>query len=287
MSRDGKRPAFQFYPGDWLRDLALRSVSVGARGLWMDLICLMHDGQPYGHLALGGRAIPDGQVARMVGLTVEEYRPLRDELVSAGVAQVAGDGVLHSRRMVKDEHIRQVRSQAGKSGVVARQRVTAFGEAKQPGFDEAKSKQTVASADEDAEGRSKEGGVGETAVPTADYLTACCVALNTALAVRQELGGAFALVSAETQRGPDGRPIVSWERDGIPMATAQRVIADRVSRYRITPRSRQPHSLRYFDAAVREAHELASQPKGAAPPSANPFDAVIARLDQEDARAAG
>lgn len=263
MSHASKRPAFQFYPGDWLRDLALRSVSVAARGLWMDLVCLMHDGQPYGHLALGGRPIPDGQVARMVGLTESEYRPLRDELVAAGVARVAGDGVLHSHRMVKDEHIRQVRSAAGKSGVVARQRVTSFGQANSAGFVKAKSEQMVAAADEEVV-VVKEGGLGETTAPSVGYLTACCVALNSALAARPELGGAFALVSAATQHGA-----VTWEADGIPLETAIRVITERTARFRSTPRNRQPSSLRYFDAAVREAHERATLPATPAlPPTA-------------------
>ena len=29
-----KRPAFQFYPSDWRKDMALQSCSVAARGLW-------------------------------------------------------------------------------------------------------------------------------------------------------------------------------------------------------------------------------------------------------------
>ena len=47
-----KRPSFQFYPGDWLRDPALRACSLAARGLWADVLCYMHQGAPYGHLAL-------------------------------------------------------------------------------------------------------------------------------------------------------------------------------------------------------------------------------------------
>lgn len=52
-----KRPAFQFYPGDWLRSTDLRSCSVGARGLWIDMICLMHEGTPYGHLKVNQKVI--------------------------------------------------------------------------------------------------------------------------------------------------------------------------------------------------------------------------------------
>ncbi len=38
-----KLPSFQFYPGDWMKDPALRSVSLEARGLWMDMLCLLFE----------------------------------------------------------------------------------------------------------------------------------------------------------------------------------------------------------------------------------------------------
>ena len=66
-----KRPSFQFYPSDWLRDTALRSCSTGARGLWMDMICFMHEGSPYGHLKVGDKVILAFNLSRMVGETLE------------------------------------------------------------------------------------------------------------------------------------------------------------------------------------------------------------------------
>ena len=47
-----KRPAFQFYPESWRTDAELRSCSLAARGLWIDLMCVMHQCKPYGHLVL-------------------------------------------------------------------------------------------------------------------------------------------------------------------------------------------------------------------------------------------
>ncbi len=38
-----KLPSFQFYPGDWMKDPSLRSVSLEARGLWMDMLCLLFE----------------------------------------------------------------------------------------------------------------------------------------------------------------------------------------------------------------------------------------------------
>lgn len=110
-----KRPSFQFYPSDWLRDTALRSCSIGARGLWMDMICYMHEGNPYGYLKVGDKVILPDNLARMVGQTLEEVEGWLSELSQAGVYDLI-DGAIVSRRMVKDENLRNIRALGGKLG---------------------------------------------------------------------------------------------------------------------------------------------------------------------------
>jgi hypothetical protein len=111
-----KRPAFQFYPSDWLRDTALRSCSTGARGLWIDMICYMHEGNPYGHLKVGDKVILSANLARMVGETLEVVEGWLEELRHAGVYDTAEDGSIYSRRMIRDENLRQIRANGGKLG---------------------------------------------------------------------------------------------------------------------------------------------------------------------------
>ena len=111
-----KRPSFQFYPSDWLRDTALRSCSMGARGLWIDMICYMHEGKPYGHLKVGDKVILPDNLARMVGETLEVVEGWLKELSEAGVFDLTTDGVIFSRRMVRDENLRQIRALGGKLG---------------------------------------------------------------------------------------------------------------------------------------------------------------------------
>jgi hypothetical protein len=111
-----KAPAFQFYPGDWRRDIALRSCSLEARGLWVELMCLMHDGDPYGHLAVNGKPLTESAAASAVGVPLSRFRKLLGEIETAGVASRGEDGALFSRRMVRDEYIRRVRAEAGKKG---------------------------------------------------------------------------------------------------------------------------------------------------------------------------
>jgi hypothetical protein len=116
-----KRPAFQFYPGDWLRDTALRACSLAARGLWMDMISFMHQGYPYGYLTLPAkdgdkdtlRPILPTILARMVGAAPEEVEGLLVELEHAGVFSRTDDRTIFSRRMVSDEKIRETRASGG------------------------------------------------------------------------------------------------------------------------------------------------------------------------------
>jgi hypothetical protein len=117
------RPAFQFYPGDWLHDTSLRACSLAARGLWIDIISHMHQGKPYGHLTLPRvegetakttpRPILPAVLARMVGSSEHEVTKLLAELNSAGVFSWSGRGTIFSRRMVKDEKLRKIRKAGG------------------------------------------------------------------------------------------------------------------------------------------------------------------------------
>jgi len=111
-----KRPSFQFYPSDWLRDTALRSCSTGARGLWIDMICFMHEGNPYGHLKVGNKVILSANLASMVGATLHEVEGWLDELRQAGVYELADAGEIYSKRMVRDESLRNKRAEGGKLG---------------------------------------------------------------------------------------------------------------------------------------------------------------------------
>lgn len=110
------RPSIQFYPDDWLRDPALRRCSPSARGLWIDLICLMHAGDPYGHLRTGGADMLPGEIARATGFTAAEVRRCEAELDRAGVFSRTDAGTIFCRRMVRDEAMRQKRASYGHLG---------------------------------------------------------------------------------------------------------------------------------------------------------------------------
>lgn len=111
-----KRPAFQFYPADWRKDAALQSCSLAAQGLWVNLLCIAHECEPYGHLVVNGKPLSAAQIARLVGLGAAECSKLLAELADAGVTSSTESGSIFSRRMVRDEEIRERRAEGGKAG---------------------------------------------------------------------------------------------------------------------------------------------------------------------------
>lgn len=106
--------------------------------------------------------------------------------------------------------------------------------------------------------------VVERAPANVAYLTQCVVALNAGLRSNPLLRGTHREISTSEQQGT-----VTWEQDQIPIAIAVRVVQELAAGFRPTSRNRQPHSLKYFDAAVRKAAEVASLP--ALPSSRKPL----------------
>lgn len=125
------RPSFQFYPGDWQKNANLRRCSQAARGVWVDILCLLHDVEgEYGVLRWPLKDIANAASAPM---------PLVRELVAKGVLKGADKGaedyvyrpkhagklgepvilvtamdgpVWYSSRFVRDEYVRQRRGES-------------------------------------------------------------------------------------------------------------------------------------------------------------------------------
>ena len=102
-----KRPSFQFYPGDWLNDAGLRLCSLPARGLWLEMMCFMHQASTYGHLLIAGRSPSTEELARLLGQRDISVTEWVQELDTNKVFSRTDDGVIYSRRMVQDEKNRK------------------------------------------------------------------------------------------------------------------------------------------------------------------------------------
>lgn len=130
-----KRPSFQFYPADWRKDANLRRCSPAARGVWMDVLCVLHDSDTYGIVTW-----PLKELASAAGASVTYLRELVEKRVLKGcdkgecealiftprhgrklgtpvmlVAPQAGP-IWFSARFVRDEHVRTIRGESSRFG---------------------------------------------------------------------------------------------------------------------------------------------------------------------------
>jgi hypothetical protein len=80
----------------------LRLCSIGARGLWAEMMCIMHDAERYGSLLVNGRRIDKKQLAGLAGVSEKECSALLLELEGNGVFSRDEDGTIYSRRMRRD-----------------------------------------------------------------------------------------------------------------------------------------------------------------------------------------
>jgi hypothetical protein len=131
-----KRPSFQFYPGDWASNSNLRRCSHAEKGVWIDVMCLMHDSEDYGVLRW-----PLKEIAQAVNCTVAALRGLSDKGILKGAdagekvepfiyvprsGRKDGEPVTlvssqvgplwYSSRMVKDEYVRTIRGESTRFG---------------------------------------------------------------------------------------------------------------------------------------------------------------------------
>lgn len=122
-----QRPSFQFYAADWIGSANLRRCTHAEKGIWIDVMCLMHDSNEYGVLRWSLK-----EIAQAVGCRLADLKALIDK----GVLKGAGAGELceaciyvprtgrkngnpvtlidqqngpiyYSSRMVRDEYVRK------------------------------------------------------------------------------------------------------------------------------------------------------------------------------------
>jgi hypothetical protein len=117
MPKSKKLPALQFYPGDWRKSMDVQSLSFHDRGVWFEMLMVMHDSERRGVLVLNGRAMADDAIARCIGLDNQTFNQTLTILLTSGVAEREHEtGAVMSRRMVRDEKLREIRVESGSKG---------------------------------------------------------------------------------------------------------------------------------------------------------------------------
>ena len=132
-----KRPSFQFYPGDWTANSKLRRCSHAEKGIWIDVMCLLHDQEEYGivrwpmkdvaqavHCTLAAlRALVFKRILKGgdSGQAVEPYiyipRSGRREGAPVILVREQSGPVWYCSRMVRDEYVRTIRGDSARFGV--------------------------------------------------------------------------------------------------------------------------------------------------------------------------
>ena len=112
-----KLPAFQLYPGDWRKDPGVQALDYEYRGIWFEILLLMHESDQRGKLLLNGKPMPEDALARLLGLDKQKLTKAITTLLEYGVAGIDSEtGAIINRRMVRDEEIRKTRQECGKRG---------------------------------------------------------------------------------------------------------------------------------------------------------------------------
>lgn len=118
MTRD-KKPYYRWYPGDLRRDAAVQSCAWDIRAVWREMLDLMHDGEPRGFLTAGGVPIKTGKelsIAIGGGIPAGLCQRAIDMVKAKRICGVTEEGVIFSRRMVRDEELDKVRGEGGSKG---------------------------------------------------------------------------------------------------------------------------------------------------------------------------
>lgn len=124
-----KRPYLMLYVADWQSNPKLRCCTFTEKGIWMDIMCIMHDQDEYGVIRW-----PLKQIAQALHLSVSTLRKLVDKEVLKGadpgqtcepyiytprsgrkdgpavtLVEAQPGPIWYSSRMVRDEYLRRIR----------------------------------------------------------------------------------------------------------------------------------------------------------------------------------
>jgi len=117
------QPYIKFFPKDWLSDDKLNECCANSHGVFISLMCLMHQSQEYGVILLKQKYKQSTkqtlnfayQFENKMPFPVEDIERGLEELINEDVIQLNGSR-LSQKRMVKDVKLSDVRSEAGKVG---------------------------------------------------------------------------------------------------------------------------------------------------------------------------
>jgi len=113
------QPYIPLYVQDYLTDEKLNMCSWATQGIYIKILCVLHKQENYGKILFKqkkGTCFNFASILiRMIPCQIDEMKTALEELIENGVLVIDGNELIQ-RRMVKDNHIKEVRSKAGKKG---------------------------------------------------------------------------------------------------------------------------------------------------------------------------
>ncbi len=110
-------PYIKFFFRDWDSDRELNVCTLAAQGLWIRMLRVMHEAEPYGFfIGRSGTSVDTGTFARLIGQPLPLVQKLVGELETAGVFSRDENGRIFSRRMVRDADKREKARKFGEIG---------------------------------------------------------------------------------------------------------------------------------------------------------------------------
>lgn len=122
-NRQDGRPAFLFFPNDWLSSPDLNSCSLAAQGLWIKMLCYIYQSPKKGVLLLpSGKQIESKTLAKLCGEEEQKISILLSELEETGTFSRLEDGTIYCRRVKRESDLIEARREAGRLGGLKQKR---------------------------------------------------------------------------------------------------------------------------------------------------------------------
>lgn len=100
----------------WMSDPFLRLCSPETRGLWIDILCLMHQSEERGFLMLKSEILSEQNLRKILNFPKKKFEFCMQELTHFEIIKKDEKGRLYSKSMVDAQSLSEKRRQSGKLG---------------------------------------------------------------------------------------------------------------------------------------------------------------------------
>lgn len=111
-----KDSSFQFFASDWLSDPSLRMCAPETRGLWIDILCLMHQSPERGFLMIKNEILCDEHVRKALNFEKKKFEFCMSELKRFDIIKKDEKERYYCKRMVEAQSLSEKRKASGKLG---------------------------------------------------------------------------------------------------------------------------------------------------------------------------